>query len=130
LILADTNILLRLLWQDDTAQLRSIEQYLAKAKHARRRIQIHTLTIAEIVWMLQQKRWSRVAIVDALLEFCASDQFEVIDVQTVKAALALYLEGKTSFVDAFQAAYVTEHQMGVLSFDRDYDGLGVRRVEL
>jgi predicted nucleic-acid-binding protein len=126
-ILLDTNILLRLLWRDDTAQLGAIERHLEKS---REKAQVHTLTIAETVWMLQRKAWSRADIVDALLEVCASRHFEVIDEDIVKIALEIYFEGRVSFVDAFQAAYVTRQGLqGILSFDRDYDDLGIKRIE-
>jgi predicted nucleic acid-binding protein len=40
------------------------------------------------------------------------------------------MEEQVSFVDVFQIAYVSiEGLKGILSFDREYDGLGIKRVE-
>ena len=128
-MLADANILLRLLLRDDPAQVRAVERRVEKAARARRGFQLHILAIAETVWILQAKGWTRENIVDALLEVCESSAFEVLDRDLVRAALAFYLEGNASFVDAFQAAYVTRQGIPVLSFDRDYDALGVSRID-
>ena len=129
MILADTNILLRLFLRDDPAQFRAVERWLDRARESRTKCLVHTAAVAETVWVLQLKGWTREAIVDALLELCASDQFQLLELEMVKTALAFYLEGRVSFIDACQAAYVTEHGFkGILSFDRDFDGLGVKRI--
>jgi predicted nucleic-acid-binding protein len=130
LILADTNILLRLFLQDDPKQFKAVERHLSHLKRSHQALQVHTLAVAETVWVLERKGWSREAITDALLELCESESFQVIELDPIRAALKIYFEGRLSFVDAFQAAYVAKLGLqGILSFDRDYDGLGVRRVE-
>lgn len=129
MILTDTNILLRLLLRDDPGQLKAVERYLEHLKRSEPELLVHPLMIAEVVWMLNAKGWTRAETVDALLEFCGWERFKVIDEDAVKTALEFYLEGRVSFVDAFQAAYVTKKGMkGILSFDRDFDQLGVKRI--
>ncbi len=129
MILVDANILLRLLLRDDARQLKAVEEHLERFKQGRVKLQVHSLTLAETVWVLEGKGWARPAITDALLELCASSLFHIIDKGTVHGALTAYLENDVSFIDAFQAAYVSEQGMSILSFDRDYDGLGVTRIE-
>ena len=130
MILTDTNILLRLLLKDDASQLNAVERYLDNSKRPEAELLVHPLMIAEVVWMLNAKGWTRAEAVDALLEFCAWERFKVIDEDAVKTALEFYLEGNVSFVDAFQAAYVTRRGFkGILSFDRDFDWLGVHRID-
>lgn len=130
MILADTNVMLRIFLRDDAAQLKAVWAYVDRAARDHQSLLVHELSIAEMVWVLDRKGWSREQIVDSLLELCADPHFIVRDEEVVKAALAFFLEANVSFIDAFQGAYANAHGLkGILSFDRGFDGLGVRRID-
>jgi len=128
-ILVDTNLLLRAIIQDDIPQANAAKDYFDRAQKKRIPLVIHELAIAEIVWVLQNRDWSRDQIGISILEICADERFAVRDMAVIEAAANLYIGRNVSFIDAFQAAFANIHGLqGVASYDRDYDRLGTQRI--
>ena len=130
MILVDTNLLLRSILQDDIAQTKATRVFFDRAQKNKVPLVIHELAIAEVAWVLSKRDWSRDQIGISILEICADERFAVRDMEVIEAATNLYIGNNVSFIDAFQAAFANIHGMqGVLSFDRDFDKLGTKRID-
>ena len=130
MILVDTNLLLRAILQDDIVQAKATRAFFEQARDRRVPLVVHELALAEVVWVLQGRGWSRDQISITLLEICADARLAVRDMAVVEAAAGLYQSNNVSYIDAFHAAYANVHGMeGILSFDQDFDRLKVKRFE-
>lgn len=101
----DTNVLLRLLLNDDAAQARRAQQEVEAAEAAGRPLWLNDIVLAEAVWTLRgsydMSKSELVSMLQGLLQ-TASFAFESRDV--LAAALALYERSSADFPDCLIAA--------------------------
>lgn len=105
MIALDTNVLLRLLLNDDAAQARAARQAVQAVEAAGEQVLINDIVLAEAVWALRGKydtaKQDLLRVLRAVLD-TASFAFESRPVLT--AALAMYEESAADFPDCLIAA--------------------------
>ena len=124
----DTNILVRHLTGDPTAQARRATDFLARADE----LLLTDLVAAEVVYVLEsfyEVERSRVA--ELLRAILAFRSIVVLDTPLLLRALEIYEVDRLDFADAYLVASAETSGVGaVASFDRSIDRVAtVRRIE-
>ena len=124
MIALDTNLLVRLLVQDDVAQARAVERLFIRARRDRTPLFIADVVLCELVWVLVRRaRRSRAEIAGAIERLLETEMVVVPDTDIARRALASYRDGSGDFADylirehAFAAGAAT-----VVTFDRAVKG--------
>jgi predicted nucleic-acid-binding protein len=127
----DANGILRFLLNDIPEQAAAVGARLVHAQAGRLIIEIHTLVIAEVVFVLTSfYRQPREQIVLRLVTLLNTPGIKVHEEPLVRKALTRYAERNVSFVDAFLATLGAETSHPIFSFDRGLDKFkDIRRVE-
>lgn len=88
----DTNILLRLLTQDDLAQMERATVFLEQRCTPERKGYINLVVLAELVWTLETAyKFARRDVANAVLGLLDADALEVQQASAVRAACTAYL---------------------------------------
>lgn len=97
----DTNVLLRALTGDDSAQSAAARRILEEAEALGEQFHLTTSVLCELVWALRggAYRYGRELIASALAALLASAVFEVQDRDLVRRALEDYRAGPADFAD-------------------------------
>jgi predicted nucleic-acid-binding protein len=111
----DTNVLVRLL-ADDPAQTRRALAYL----ETRRPLWVSTVVLVETVWVLTAVYgWSKAQILAMLETASNSRDFAFQSVETVRAAIAVYVSSKADFPDCLALELArTEGHLPFATFDK------------
>ena len=130
MILVDTNVLLRVILDDDVKQSQQAAAFIDRAKVKDRDLVVPQVVLAEVAWVLEDKGWEREDVAGALREVCTDERLTVRESETFIAATRIYAKHNVSMVDAYQAALAAEGGwLGIASFDRDFEKLGVKRID-
>jgi predicted nucleic-acid-binding protein len=117
---ADANILLRLLLNDDPAQVAMVKTRLALAVEGREDVLIGPIALAETVWTLAHRlKVPADALAAAIRNLGLTRPFRFFDDPIVQAALDLYQSSRAGFSDCL--IRVMDAQAGcteTLTFDR------------
>ena len=124
MIALDTNLLVRLLIQDDASQARAVERLFIRARRDRTQLFVADVVLCELVWVLSRRaKQSRAGIADALEQLLNSETIMVSDSGVARRALAAYRAGSGDFAD-----YLVREQAlaagasEVVTFDRALRG--------
>jgi predicted nucleic-acid-binding protein len=99
-IALDTNLLVRLLLQDDVRQGRAVERLLIRARGDRTPLFVADVVLCELVWVLTRRaRQSRAAIAGALERLLDAEIIVVSDAAMARRAASAYREGAGDFAD-------------------------------
>jgi predicted nucleic-acid-binding protein len=105
MIALDTNMIVRLLVEDDAAQLRRTVHFVETHCSVENPGFINRVTLCETVWVLKTgygyNRAEIAAVIDRIVE---TAHFTVEDREQVHAALDAFKNGAIDFADAFVAA--------------------------
>ena len=97
---ADTNVLVRLLTQDDLSQARRVDAILSAASRANENIYIDDVVLCEVIWVLEVRyKYEKTAIVNVLDQLLDTALFEFEDRGFVRNALIAYRAGPADFAD-------------------------------
>ncbi len=100
MIAFDTNLLLRLLLNDQAQQARQAEELLQRAVAAGERVLLPDIVMCEMEWVLEAVYGlERADILQTLRRLLASDEFEFANRAAVGAAIQRYAAGKADFSD-------------------------------
>lgn len=130
MLVADTNILLRLMLQDDAQQSTRVSQFLAAAERKGSKVYVPQVVLQECLWVLQAvyglPRERIVEQVDGLLNMSV---LQLEEAARIRRALHFFSSHSIDFVDAYIAG-VSEQAgfSGALSFDKDLGKLGIHGV--
>jgi predicted nucleic-acid-binding protein len=101
----DTNVLLRLLLQDDPQQGAAAKSFAERECRVESPCWINRVVLCELIWVLDAGYgYSRPLIVDVVDRILRTPGFSVEDVVEARVALELYRSGKADLADAFIAA--------------------------
>lgn len=130
MLVVDTNVLLRIILDDDPVQTRRAREACARAQHAGGQVYLPQVVLQELVWVLDAvkgiSRGEIIRVVDGLLSM---PLWAVEQPRRMAEALRCFEEHAVDFTDAVLAAVAGEKGMdGVLSFDRDMGKLGLKWV--
>ena len=132
MVLIDTNIFLRIFVKENELMFQECRQALRLV--ARRTIAAYTNTIVltEIQFVLTTiYNYPRDRIKEALVSVLSIPNIKIIDDTDARLAVDAYGKTTVKFADCLLASSkrVREGKSAILSYDRDFDKLGVRRVE-
>lgn len=124
MIALDTNVLVRLLLQDDAAQARAVERLFARARRERTLLFVADVVLCELVWVLVRRaKQSRDEIAVALDHLLDAELIMVADSGIVRRALAAYREGAGDFADyIIREQAMSAGAAEVVTFDRAVKG--------
>jgi predicted nucleic-acid-binding protein len=96
----DTNILVRYLAQDDAAQARRVDSFVATAVEGETKLHVDAIVLCELVWVLRAAyRLGKDRIEDAVDRILSTAIFSFDDRELLRAALHDYREGAGDFSD-------------------------------
>ena len=98
----DTNVLVRLLTQDDARQARRVDRLFAEARERGEPLYVNAIVLCEVAWVLRaayQHGSDRIA--DALELMLGAPDLVIEDADLVRRALSAYRKGPGDFSDYF-----------------------------
>jgi predicted nucleic acid-binding protein len=122
----DANLILRFLTGEPQDLAERSLRFIQRAERGEITLQITSLVIAEVVWVLGSfYKYPRTQIAETLTAFLGSDGLIVQELQLSLAALERMARANVDFVDAYLAEVTRQTGGTVVSFDRDF-----RRLEI
>lgn len=134
-VFIDTSLFLRYLTNDVPKQADAVEQLLHRAASGQITLVANVMVIAEIVWTLESfYNLPKAAIQEKILSILNTPGIEVEEYSRVLQAVVTYAEQNVDFIDAYNAAWLLDHDMNLIyTFDRKHfsrlTGISVRVPE-
>lgn len=128
----DSNIFLRILTADDEKMLLECVKLIEIIKLGQIRVATSNFVAAEIVWTLGSTyKFDRAKITDAVKVIINMPNLKVDDRCNTVTALELYSSSSVKYIDALIASNpeIQSKKMAIISYDKDFDKLGVKRLE-
>jgi len=124
-VVVDANVLLRYLTGDPAALADRAQKVLQEAEARRVRLMVTSLTVAEVVFVLEHVyRWPRGTIAEGLLKLLAARLLHIPEVAVLERAMGWYRDvRRLHFADAYVAAMAASRQAALISFDREFKRL-------
>ena len=122
----DANVLLRFLTGDPPELARRASGILEEAERAGSPLRVHSVIVAELVWVLQSfYGYSKGEISGALIPLLEHPALKVEGARTVIRTLEIMASSNMDFADALLAETAHSYGEGVASFDEDFRKLDV-----
>ncbi len=128
----DTNIFLRALTKDSHKQYQHCVQLLEVVREGKIKAYTANIVLAESSWtLLSFYKFPKKKVVQALKATANLKNLRIVDSYNLVYALNLYENNNVKFIDSLIASLepVKEQNMAVVSYDKDFDKLGVERKE-
>ena len=124
MIALDTNLLVRLLVQDDASPARAVERLVIRARRDRTPLFVADVVLCELVWVLarraKQSRAENALAVEWLLD---AESIVVSDAGIARRAVAAYRDGAGDFADyLIREQALAAGALEVVTFDRALKG--------
>lgn len=132
LYLIDSNIFLRVFMRDSETQWRECNNFLKSVTESSISAYIPSIVPVEIQFVMSSfYRVEKKSVIAAVKSVVTMTHLQIIDDTSLPIAVDLYEQNRVKFVDCLLAssARVQKKNATIVSFDRDFDKLGVRRVE-
>jgi predicted nucleic-acid-binding protein len=123
-IALDTNVLVRLVLQDDEAQARAAERLVVRARREDTSLFVGDVVLCELVWVLTRRAGiARAEIATALDQLLRTELMVFSNTAVIERTVAAYRDGHGDFADYLirenaRAADATE----IVTFDRALKG--------
>lgn len=122
----DANVLLRFLTGSPPELAERAAQLLEEAQRGEVTLRVHSVVVAETVWVLGSfYEYSKAEISGALVPLLEQPALRVETSRTVVRALEVMAENDVDFVGALLAEMARSRREGVASFDKDFRKLDV-----
>jgi predicted nucleic acid-binding protein len=127
----DTNVWLRFFTRDDPAKAEACRGLLERAAQGEVRLTTNELVLAELEWTLRSYyKLPKPEVVERLWAVLGTAALQLPRRGVIEAALLLYERHNVDYVDAYNAAELKARGLTtIVSYDADFDGLDVKRVE-
>lgn len=128
----DTNIFLRALIREDEKMLSDCVRLLDGLERKKFKAKLPGIVLAEIVWMLQlHYRFPKDTITSFMRHLLSMSHLFVTNDYQHFLALGLFTKHNIKYVDCCIASLpgVLEGKHTIVSYDKEFDRLGVKRVE-
>jgi len=128
----DTNVFLRVVARDDKKSFEVCKALLGKIKEGQIEAVTSSLVLAEMVWTLgSHYGWEKNRVVRCLRGVVNLGGLKIVNGHKTGRAVDLYSMHQVKFVDAMIASNdeIRDGEWTVVSYDRDFDKLGVKRCE-
>ncbi len=131
-VFIDTNIFLRILTGDNKKMSDECARLLVAIKLGKIEARTSTLVLSEIVWTLGTTyNFSKERVAKAIKSIISVSGIKVVEGHEVALAVELFENFSVKFIDSLIAS-ISSVQKGkwvVVSYDKDFDKLGVKRFE-
>lgn len=131
-VLVDSNIFLRILVKEDKRMFEDCQTFFTRLEEGTISAYTPTIIIAEVSFVLASwYKFTKVRILSAAEGIVTSSGLEVVDDVRLPHALELYKTHSVKLIDCILASSkrLEESATALLSYDQDFDKIGVRRVE-
>ncbi len=128
----DTNIFLRPIVRDVPHQAADCLKFLEKISKGELKAFTGSLVLAELTWtLLKFYDYSRSEIAEILKGLAAAENLKIIDRYNANEAIQSYSAYNIKFIDCLIASHpqIANGQMTIISYDKDFDKLKIKRVE-
>jgi len=128
----DTNVFLDLIVREGGVRFKESKLFLDKVKRGEIKAMTSNLVLAEVVWVLSSfYKMERGEISRAVTTIIGISSLKYIEKVDWNSALRLFGDSCAKFVDCMVASVkqVKNRKWVVISYDRDFDKLGVKRME-
>ncbi|MEK9166815.1 MAG: PIN domain-containing protein [Patescibacteria group bacterium] len=128
----DTNVFIRVITADIKKQFQDSYSFLESVKTGKNEAYISSLVIAEINWILSKfYKLSKEEVIMKLNGVLGLKNLKIIDDVDPVFALKMFQDHSVKFIDAMIASnsLVSKGEMIIVSYDRDFDKMGVKRIE-
>lgn len=124
MIALDTNVLVRLILQDDETQARVVERLFIRARREQTPLFVADVVLCELVWVLTRRLGLRRGeIADVLDRLLRTELIAVADPGVAARALAAFRGGKGDFADyLIRECAMRAEAADVVTFDRALKG--------
>lgn len=126
----DANIFLRVLVRENEKAHQECLKVIERIKRGEIRAHTATLVVAEISWVLSSLyRQPKSAVVRSLNSILKLSHLSVSDRYAIGWGMTLYERHAVKFIDAIIASHeLLVAGMPIISYDKDFDKLGVKRI--
>jgi len=128
----DTNIFLRAIVQDDAAKSRDCEELLKCVRDGLISAHSSMIVLAEVVWTcLGNYAFSKPDVVAFTRGIVSIPNLKFSDQTSPLVAIGLFEKHSIKFIDAVIAGHplLQDGHAVIVSYDRDFDRLGIPRIE-
>lgn len=130
--LIDSNVFLRVIVRDDERTWQDCGSFLTAVGNSQINAYIPSLIPAEVHYVLKSfYGYKRIALLESLKSIAAIANIRIFDDISFYRAVELFEEYNVKFIDCLLASskLIQEGKAVIVSYDRDFDKLGIRRVE-
>jgi predicted nucleic-acid-binding protein len=116
----DTNVLIRLIVQDDASQVEALTRLRQRYARAARRLFVSTTVLLELEWVLRSRfHFNKSQVLHAIERLIASGEIEFEREEAVLAALEGYAQSSADMADCIHAAMAKANERNPFhTFDR------------
>lgn len=128
----DTNIFLRVVAKDDANKLINCQKLIEAIKSAKITAATSSLVLAEVVWTCQKGfRLTKLEAFEVAKSIASIKNLKFQEKQRTSLAVDLFEKSNVKFIDCLIASHsqIVAGKMAVVSYDKDFDVLGVKRIE-
>lgn len=128
----DTNIFLRVLTRDNETPFKKCVKFLDNLRMGKYKAYTSNLVLAEINWtLISFYKFPKDKVILAINSILNLKNLKIIDDFSIKIALNNYKKYPVKFIDALIVSNpeITKKEIKLVSYDRDFDKLKVKRVE-
>lgn len=128
----DSNIFLRLFVGDSPWMLKECSVLFENIKKGKISAVTSNVVISEIVWTLGSfYKFPKTRVITAIKSIMGIPKLEIVDDYVVLVALEIYESNSVKFIDSLIASIyeVYSKEWIVISYDKDFDKLGIIRKE-
>ena len=132
MVLIDTNVFLRIFVKENEHMFQECREVLELVSHAIIAAYTNTIVLTEIQFVLTTiYRYPRERIKEALESVLSVPNIKITDDTNARSATDAYGKTTIKFADCLLASskLIQEGKAAILSYDRDFDKLGVKRIE-
>lgn len=128
----DTNIFLRIIAKDDQAKLAVCEKLIDKISQKKIKASTSSLVLAEVVWTCGKGyKLTRMEVTEVAKSILSIKNLKFEEKVNPAAAVEMFSDNNIKFADCLIASnsQISDGRMAVVSYDKDFDKLGIKRVE-
>jgi len=130
----DTNIFLRIFVKENEKSYDDCVEMFQKIKHTKAPTTFYTgnIVTSEVLWTLNSYyKEPKINIIENLNSIAHNKNLEITDDYDLKTALIIFENFNVKFADALIASIpqITQKEWIVISYDKDFDKIGVIRKE-
>jgi predicted nucleic-acid-binding protein len=128
----DTNIFLRVLVKESEETFKVCEQVLGLIRQDKIQVFTSTIVLSEIDWVLEIfYKFPKEKVIEGLSSILRLKNLKIIDKFDLFLAIEIYEKFPVKFIDALIASnpQIFQKKVIVVSYDRDFDKIGIKRKE-